>query len=76
VGKEGVWEMKEELKPCPFCGKKAKLHRLFGLPKFWKVSCKNFYCAGMTKCYREKQLAIAAWNKRVTIENKREGEKS
>jgi Lar family restriction alleviation protein len=58
--------MNEELKPCPFCGKKGKLHTIPGSPRFWKVDCINWDCAGMTKCYRSKELAIAAWNKRAT----------
>lgn len=50
-----------ELKPCPFCGRKAKMYgKREGLP--W-VGCK--YCAGQTACCDTEEEAVEAWNRRV-----------
>ena len=53
--------MKEELKPCPFCGGKAELYaRSFNDVN---VICGNCSCVMGT--YGTKEKAIEAWNKRV-----------
>lgn len=52
--------MKEtELKPCPFCGGKAELSNY---THYW-IGCKD--CWVETKCYKSKEEAIEAWNRRV-----------
>lgn len=55
----------EELKPCPFCGKKPKLYN-FQLSKAYIVSCVNDNCKirPETVVYQRKPYAIKAWNKR------------
>jgi len=52
-----------ELKPCPFCGGKAKLK---GVEDHW-VRCKGDNCLVYpeTACYDTAREAIAAWNRRV-----------
>ncbi len=63
-------ENKEKLKPCPFCGKNAKLEVLgsFGpvdypdlSMNFWWVRCK---CGVTAMASKYKACAIKAWNRR------------
>lgn len=50
-----------ELKPCPFCGGKAKTQSFY---RDHRVYCRT--CNASTMCYYEtKEKAIAAWNRRV-----------
>ena len=57
--------MTEQLKPCPFCGGKAKTHHYsttvisYGI----YVMCKD--CMTSSKYYDTKRQAIEAWNKRA-----------
>jgi Lar family restriction alleviation protein len=58
--------MKEDLKPCPFCGRNPKI--IFGWDKFseklkYHVWCN---CGAMTMKSKTEKQVIAAWNKRVT----------
>ena len=57
--------MDEELKPCPFCGKKAEL---FGDGLYWGVRCTDFSCIGndFEPCFDGKAFAIEAWNRRCS----------
>ncbi len=63
--------MNEELKPCPFCGKKAKV-AVVGEPSdradWWYVICTNVECSVKPQtlyCYEDKADAVEAWNRRV-----------
>lgn len=60
--------MSEELKPCPFCGGKAKLieekHREY--PSTYIVACKGM-CIRQYP-YKDKNRALEAWNRRAKDE--------
>ena len=62
--------MSEELKPCPFCGGKAKVE-ILGVwengDTGYNVNCRNKGCPVMpdTKCFLSAEKAIAAWNTRA-----------
>lgn len=61
--------MKEEIKPCPFCGKEPEVQQdenFFGMTEWW-IACLNFDCPVdnvTTGSFAIKQKAINAWNKR------------
>ena len=60
--------MKEELKPCLDCGKKAKFEYFedgFGKSKA-HAFCSNWRCVAHTKPFDTEQQAIEAWNRRIT----------
>lgn len=58
----------DELKPCPFCGGKAKIRS----EKYWQpnvrrnVICTN--CFANTGWYKTEDEAIEAWNRRAEHE--------
>ena len=66
--------MSEELKPCPFCGRKPSKVREIHTPTisntFYRVECK----APLSKCgvnpqtrfFESRDAAIKAWNRRAT----------
>ncbi len=63
--------MIEELKPCPFCGGKAKLYPCRkpngnGLFRdyLYTVVCSNDNCHGKPS-YETREEAVKAWNKRI-----------
>jgi len=63
---------KEELKPCPFCGKGARLQEGFDQTNeepYWYVVCNNERCtvAPLTRYWdsENKRKAINAWNTRA-----------
>jgi len=63
--------MTNELKSCPFCGKKATLVGFKGTigEKRWYVHCENSDCkmGNVETCYCDnKKDAIDAWNKRAS----------
>ena len=62
---------KNILKPCPFCGNKARLvcHIEIGC---YDVHCENCNCPCylLERNYTDMQTAIAAWNRREGNENK------
>lgn len=52
--------MSEELKPCPFCGGEANLHKS---DEFWYVACNE--CVNQTThFYNGKDIVIQRWNTR------------
>ncbi|MDR1218670.1 MAG: Lar family restriction alleviation protein [Treponema sp.] len=62
--------MTTELKPCPFCGEKVfSVHEIcngFNQIVCWEFSCGNEVCGTKTAIYiKERDMAIAAWNKRA-----------
>lgn len=61
-----------ELKPCPFCGQKARKYlaeenRLH--IRYWAVQC--FVCHCRTAGYQDYDKAVRAWNRRVTDDKER-----
>lgn len=48
-----------KLKPCPFCGGKAKIVKTYTI---W-VKCIN--CHASANCHSTKKEAAAAWNRRM-----------
>lgn len=66
--------MNEKLKPCPFCGREAELVMKDITPDCarveevaWYIGCKKEECFAATdwdSFYKDKKLAIDAWNKR------------
>ena len=58
--------MKENIKPCPFCGGKAEIEyeeNDFAVKDDWvKVQCTE--CGGNSGWYLSEEQAINAWNKR------------
>jgi|GEM_PF-3520010 len=63
--KDKIREMK--LKPCPFCGKKARLGSLGGDKSNWLIWCKCGHAVSETGCgYGDtKEEIIKAWNTRA-----------
>ena len=69
---------KPKLRPCPFCGGKARIERIPGMSiPMWKVGCAGLMkelasdCPGnrrrqnITYAYGTEEQAIAAWNMRA-----------
>ena len=57
----------EELKPCPFCGRKSK-HNVFRIDyrePGEAVFCSNFRCRAVGPERQTEKGAIKAWNRRV-----------
>lgn len=52
-----------ELKPCPFCGGKAKTFRM-AFELCWDVVCTDNTCPNTT-LYNSRSAAITAWNRRA-----------
>lgn len=62
----------EKLKPCPFCGDKAKLEHWDGAKTYSFVKCQNTKECGVegkrfieNTAYASDELAIEAWNRRA-----------
>jgi Lar family restriction alleviation protein len=60
-----------ELKPCPFCGGKAKAEKEF--LGTWKIKCTKCSCDVGRYWFHTKAQAVIAWNTRTPEE--RGGEK-
>jgi len=74
-----------ELKPCPFCGGQAELDfarntsftytDVFGKTietgLFYTAKCRDDSCGCKIGVYKEPQMAIEAWNRRVNHDSKR-----
>jgi len=65
-----------ELRPCPFCGGPAKIHKQFdgihpGMIRGWFVNCNSKGCPifATTRVRKMKADAIAEWNTRIDIKN-------
>ena len=60
----------EELKPCPFCGKKAIITKLVMGDKeeYFGVACSGWSCptSSIIPNYTTEDEAIEAWNRRAT----------
>ena len=60
--------MEKELKPCPFCGRKAELVTMeFGSGSiYFGTTCENWLCAvaSVIPYFSSKEEAIEAWNRR------------
>ena len=56
--------MAEKLKPCPFCGGKARPFSYCDGIKFYGVQCTKCLKANVDRCFTEKE-ARNAWNRRV-----------
>ena len=54
-----------KLKPCPFCGGKAKEGIDYGLYSQESLACGCEICGCRTKIYTNKEQAISAWNRRI-----------
>lgn len=53
-----------ELKPCPFCGSKAKVWQdMYG---FYLVQCTRASCSITTLHKPNREKVVEAWNRRVT----------
>lgn len=54
-----------ELKPCPFCGGKAKIGEV--IPDWFKAHCADDNCIGCNtgKMYLTAQEAAESWNRRA-----------
>lgn len=61
----------EKLKQCPFCGSEAKADMLdeFVERKLYFVGCIAVNCGIGTDYYDTPELAAAAWNRRVEVED-------
>lgn len=69
------------LKPCPFCGDTASLWETNDNHHYWWASCDGAIKTDRTKscygciypykaCYKTKEQAIEAWNRRVSENGK------
>lgn len=63
-------EMDSNLKPCPFCGKKAKMHKRLNTP-YHAVVCEDTRCPGhnLYILFWDEEEAVQAWNRRATDGN-------
>lgn len=63
--KEQIKAYEEQIKPCPFCGGKARLYNRLGL---WWVSCASLRDECESECrtrvFDLPDMAVKAWNKR------------
>ena len=62
--------MKIDLKPCPFCGKKAELDILVGT--VYIIGCKTSGCFGniihAVQWFTTKEFAAETWNRRANAD--------
>lgn len=58
-----------KLKPCPFCGRQAKIATCdcgYSVKEYW---CYCSSCGCETQKYHSKEDVIAQWNERITMSN-------
>lgn len=60
----------EDLKPCPFCGGKAKLY-YSNACSTWSVRCEENGCCVTNLLELSKEQAVNLWNGRAPIKQKR-----
>lgn len=66
--------MRNELKPCPFCGGEAHIDKHKPLESeygqvMWMACCNNLCCTALlTSYFPRRKDAIAAWNRRANDE--------
>ena len=61
-----VLDIEKKLRPCPFCGGRAKLYFLFDIG-WWQVGCYNLNCIIMPKANLDTSnldKIVEVWNKR------------
>lgn len=65
--------MSKNLKPCPFCGKKASIQdcSYSGKIPAWCVVCDNPKCFAYTEAFKTKKEAVERWNNRPAEEELR-----
>jgi hypothetical protein len=56
------------LNPCPFCGGRGELGLMPGTTGWWRVRCKDYHCGGTTWALQGREVAVSAWNRRVTTD--------
>ena len=54
--------MKEELKPCPFCGGRPEITQ-DGF-ELWELACENLMCAYFGNDFETYEEAVSKWNNR------------
>lgn len=63
--RKSLKEYEEQLKPCPFCGGKARLYNRFG---WWYVACGTMRDKCKVDCstiqFDSPDKAVEVWNKR------------
>jgi len=61
--------MNNKLKPCPFCGRKAKAYAFYrDDEKVWYIACSSKTCdvkPHTITVFEKRKSAVAAWNKRA-----------
>lgn len=57
-----------ELKPCPFCGQRAKIVRFCDHDSY-QIRCTNKLC-NVATVFDDEAAVIAVWNKRAESEDK------
>ena len=60
-----MYNLKETLENCPFCGAKAKLVQEKG---DYKIFCTSIYCDAQYGWCANKEDAVTGWNRRVNDE--------
>ncbi len=61
-----------KLKPCPFCGKAARIHSRVNKNgiRVFVAECKNQGCLSKSNWYDDPQRAAQSWNGRVIVYKK------
>lgn len=57
--------MRQELKPCPFCGSKARWATTMGGDDSWEIQCSNNDCCLVVFSGNTGNETLAAWNTRA-----------
>ncbi len=62
--------MSDKLKPCPFCGGKAKLSNIGAQAGLFCVKCDDCWAKSIFVDSHKQEEAIKAWNTRHEIEER------